>query len=623
MSEASASECERLEELQGDLKRLRGAMLRLEDDFAAELEHIDEGYRESTRNLLHYLALRHEEVRPLQERLAALGLSSLGRSEAHVLATVDAVSENLHRLLGRRIEAPKARPGVSFSKGAKLLAQHTQSLLGPRPNGRKVRIMVTLPAEAAVDYPLVRELLDRGMDCARINTAHDDPAAWERMAANVRIAARELKRNCRVQIDLAGPKLRTGAIEPGPRVIEWHPQRDMLGRVTSAVRIWLTPDDARVPAPSAADVTLPIAGPWTSKLCEGDAIEFDDAREAARTLRIVGKAEGGYWAECRQTSYVTPDTALQVRQRGITLAALGKFGVFSPREQALTLKSGDTLIVTPEGTVGKPAVYDEAGRLLTPAVIPCTLSEVFPDVRPGERIWFDDGKIGGLIQDATSDRMEVLITQARSKGAKLRADKGINLPDSNLSLPALTAQDIEYLPLIVANADLVGMSFVRRQQDVRALQAQLAHLGGGHLGIVLKIETRRGFERLPNLLLALMRHPLGGVMIARGDLAVECGYERLAELQEEILWICEAAHMPVIWATQVLENLTKGGMPSRAEITDAAMGERSECVMLNKGPHMVQAVSVLDNILRRMQEHQSKKTSQLRPLHLEPVHVTD
>ena len=623
MSEASATERERLEELLGDLERIRSAMLRLEDDFAAELEQVDESYREGGRNLLHYLALRHQEVRPLQERLAALGLSSLGRSEAHALATVDAVTENLHRLLGRRTETPGARPGVSFSKGAKLLSQHTQSLLGPRPNGRKVRIMVTLPTEAAVDYPLVRELLDRGMDCARINTAHDDPAAWERMAANVRTAARELRRNCRIQIDLAGPKLRTGAIEPGPHVIEWHPQRDTLGRVTSPVRIWLTADDARVPAPSLADVTLPIAGPWMSKLCEGDAIEFDDAREAARTIRITGKAEGGYWAECRQTCYVTPNTALQVRHRGITLAAMGRFGEFPPREQALILKPGDTLIVTPEGAAGKPAAYDEAGRLLAPALIPCTLSEVFPDVRPGERIWFDDGKIGGLIQNVAGDRMEVLITQARAKGAKLRADKGINLPDSNLSLPALTAQDIEYLPLVVANADLVGMSFVRRPQDVRALQAQLERLGGRGLGIVLKIETRRGFERLPNLLLALMRHPLGGVMIARGDLAVECGYERLAELQEEILWICEAAHMPVIWATQVLESLTKGGMPSRAEITDAAMGERSECVMLNKGPHMVQAVSVLDNILRRMQEHQSKKTSQLRPLHLEPVHVSD
>ena len=112
-------------------------------------------------------------------------------------------------------------------------------------------------------------------------------------------------------------------------------------------------------------------------------------------------------------------------------------------------------------------------------------------------------------------------------------------------------------------------------------------------------------------------------MIARGDLAVECGYERLAEVQEEILWICEAAHLPVIWATQVLESLAKKGQPSRAEITDAAMGERAECVMLNKGPHIVAAVSALDDILRRMQDHQSKKSSRLRPLHLSAMQESE
>jgi pyruvate kinase len=132
----------------------------------------------------------------------------------------------------------------------------------------------------------------------------------------------------------------------------------------------------------------------------------------------------------------------------------------------------------------------------------------------------------------------------------------------------------------------------------------------------LKIETRRAFENLPELLLAAMRCPRVGVMIARGDLAVECGYERLAEVQEEILWISEAAHVPVIWATQVLEHLAKSGVPSRAEITDAAMGERAECVMLNKGPHIVEAVRVLDNVLRRMEAHQSKKSAKLRQLQL-------
>lgn len=105
-------------------------------------------------------------------------------------------------------------------------------------------------------------------------------------------------------------------------------------------------------------------------------------------------------------------------------------------------------------------------------------------------------------------------------------------------------------------------------------------------------------------------------MIARGDLAVECGFERLAEVQEEILWLCEAAHVRVIWATQVLETLAKEGMPSRAEVTDAAMAHRAECVMLNKGPYIAQAVKVLDDILRRMRGHQAKNRSMLRELRL-------
>ena len=101
-------------------------------------------------------------------------------------------------------------------------------------------------------------------------------------------------------------------------------------------------------------------------------------------------------------------------------------------------------------------------------------------------------------------------------------------------------------------------------------------------------------------------------MVARGDLAVEMGFERLAEVQEQILWLCEAAHVPVIWATQVLETLAKKGLPSRAEVTDAAMSGRAECVMLNKGPHVLTAVPFLDNVMTRMQSHQAKKHSVLR-----------
>ena len=163
---------------------------------------------------------------------------------------------------------------------------------------------------------------------------------------------------------------------------------------------------------------------------------------------------------------------------------------------------------------------------------------------------------------------------------------------------------------------MLALSFVNSVKDVRDLRTILSQRGDEQPAIVLKIETRRGFENLPAMLLEAMKSPRCAVMIARGDLAVECGFERMAEVQEEILWLCEAAHVPVIWATQVLESLAKDGMPSRAEVTDAAMANRAECVMLNKGPYILQAVQVLDDILRRMHVHQTKKTSMLRELRL-------
>lgn len=264
--------------------------------------------------------------------------------------------------------------------------------------------------------------------------------------------------------------------------------------------------------------------------------------------------------------------------------------------------------------LGHAAAPASKGRAAQPASIACTLPQALARVRKGERIWFDDGRIGGVMRRAGATRVEMEITDARDSGENLCADKGINLPDTRLDLPALAAPDLRDLEVVARCADMVGLSFAQSASDVRTLQARLTALGAGHLGLMLKSETRRGFEHLPEMLLAAMSGPAAGVMIARGDLAVECGYERMAEVQEEMLWACEAAHMPVVWATRVLETLAKTGLPSRAEITAAAIGGRAECVMLNKGPHIVDAILTLDDILRRMRSHQSKKRPLLRAL---------
>lgn len=614
-------ESNQVEQLIEELSDIREEMLKLEESVGEKQLGLNPAQVESARNLIHYMALRGRDIRELQETLAALGLSSLGRAEAHVKNNVEALLALLGRLSGAGTPPAGYSPAPGFLEGNWLLKAHTDTLLGPKPAHRNVRVMVTMPSEAATDYELVHRLLASGMNCMRINCAYDGPAAWARMIENLRRARDKTGKDCRVLMDLAGPKLRTGPMEPGPQVVKWRPRRDQFGQVKAPALVWLAPSLNVMKLPPEADACLPVAGNWLKFLRRGDHIKFFDARGASRLMKVLKRTAAGCWAESHQTAYVAAGTTLHAYSRR---AARGEYVpgrdcqvcALPAREQVINLQMGDELVLTREPVPGRPAVYNEWGHLSSPARIGVTLPEIFEDVRKGERVLLDDGKMAGVIKRVGRDEMSVEITHAPPSGAKLRADKGINLPDSNLRLPALTAKDEEDLAFIAAHADLVGYSFVRRAADVHALQGRLAELKGERLGIVLKIETVKAFENLPKLLLAAMRSPCAGVMIARGDLAVECGYERLAEVQEEILWVCEAAHMPVIWATQVLENLARDGQPSRAEITDAAMGERAECVMLNKGPYVVEAVRALDDILRRMQAHQSKKRSMLRRLKL-------
>jgi pyruvate kinase len=475
-----------LGQIANELGDVRAAMDAEERRRADAIARISPSRQPSARNLAHYLALRQSDVRGLQTRLAELGLSSLGRSEAHVAATVEAVQRTVARLRG--LHEPPMRAPVAFREGAATLAARTAELFGSPHGGRPTRIMVTMPGEAADDPELVSEMIAAGMDCARINTTQDNEDAWARMAAHVRAAAIGLRRPCLVQVDLPGRKLRTGGIVP----------------------------------------------------TQGDA------------------------------------------------------------KPHIVLHRGDHLVVTAKKQPGIPALPDGATGVTLPARVPCTVPGALAQIRVGESIWFDDGAIGGIVEAASPDELCVVITHARAKGSRLRPGKGINLPDSTLEVPALGPTDVAALPFAARTADLVGLSFAQSAADVRELRRRLHELGAANAGIVLKVETARGFQALPEMLLTGLEGGPLGVMIARGDLAVEIGYERLAEVQMEILWLCEAAHVPAIWATQVLETLAHEGQPTRAEVTDAAMGAHAECVMLNKGPEIVATISALDDILRRM-----------------------
>jgi pyruvate kinase len=609
----------RIERSLRGVELLRNAAQAIEVELADILGRTEPSQRESAYNLAHYLAVRRHDVRDLQRDLSALGLSSLGRMEAHVMASLNAVYEVLLQLRGQPLPAGLEVPApVGFDTGDAILAEHALAILGERPPGRNTRIMVTMPSEAAADVLLIHDLLERGMDIMRINCAHDDASVWAQMVRNLRLAEKATGRPCKVSFDLAGPKLRTGVVEAAAPSIKWRPARNSLGQVTAPVRVCFTllPDE-----PAWLGTVVPVRGELTRKARPGDSLELIDARERKRCLTVIEADANAFLCEGDSTAYVVPGTVLNLRRKGKTVAR-GEVAELPAVEQAILLKPGDRLDLVFGDVIGRDATHDDEGALLEPARVGCALAEVFASVRVGERVFFDDGKIAGTIVVVSSERIGIDITSAVGGSAKLRGEKGINLPDTDLQLPALSAKDLEDLAFAVRHGDMVALSFVQRSEDVEQLLAELDRLGAGSHGVVLKIETRQAFDRLPGLLLAAMRHAPVAVMVARGDLGVEVGFERLSEVQEEILWLCEAAHVPVIWATQVLESLAKGGMPSRAEVTDAAMASRAECVMLNKGPYILQTLDFLRDVLARMEAHQDKKSSMLRKLSISDVRLS-
>ncbi|PHQ25705.1 pyruvate kinase [Marinobacter guineae] len=611
------SELEEVGSLLEDLKKLRETLIRETAEHRVNLNDINPAYQLSAENLLYYLSLRRHDIRPTQQRLASLGLSSLGRSESCVLATLDAVIRTLAALLGHPLPDPETETiqRVGIQDGPRLLTEHTDQLLGSATNERNVRIMVTMPTEAAHDESIIHSLLAKGMNCMRINCAHDAPETWKAMISNLRKATEATGIDCRIFMDLGGPKIRTSEIQPGPKVVHIRPKRTEYGITVIPARIWLAPEESPSDAPGDCEAEFRVSESFLKCLNRFDEITLEDARKKSRKWTVVEISDSGCCVESIKACYVVPGTKLHLRN-GEPEKVCSTIGDFPPHPGFVLLNRDDSLIVTAQPVSGHSEIRDSKGKILTPATISCTMPEIASQVRPGETIWFDDGKIGGVIEKVEEASFLVKIQHAHPGGSKLRGGKGINLPDSELNIAAITSEDVDNLAFIAEHADAVEMSFANSAQDVRLLEKSLEAINANKPAIILKIETLEGFENLPSMLLAAMRWPSCGVMIARGDLAVECGYERLAEVQEEILWVCEAAHVPVIWATQVLENLAQKGMPSRAEISDVVMAHRAECVMLNKGPHIIEAVEVLDNILKRMQNHQRKKRAMLRELRL-------
>lgn len=468
---------ENLKYLAGELQRIEAFIRKAEADFSHLVEKVHPANKSNAVNLLHYLALRSLDIRHLQDILHEEGLSSLASSESHVMGQLMAIEQHLGIAQTGKAEV------MNYAASRQSMRQKSNALFGEKQADVIPHIMVTFDTDLATDYDKVKNMLQSGMNIARINCAHDDESTWFMMIQQIERASRITGLSCRIYMDLAGPKIRTV-----------------------------------------------LAGKGKLKVTEGASI------------------------------YLTDE---------------------------LHLNGADK-------TLG------------------CTIPGIAQQLKTGETVLFDDGLIEGQVERVEADKAKLRIRRISSRKPFIKSEKGINFPDSTLNAPSLSDYDRQCLPFILKHADMVGYSFVRTAKDIIEIQELLGTSGSPDL--VIKIETPEAVKNLPELLFAAMRAEHTGVMIARGDLAVEIGFERMSEIQEEILWICESGHIPVIWATQVLENMNKSGLATRSEVTDAAHAVHAECVMINKGVHIIQTIEALRDILARSGGHHVKKRFTFRPL---------
>lgn len=597
----------KIKKLIAQIESLIEVLISEEQLFKDHFKSVRPYYLESAKNLIHYKSIRKVDLRNLQKKLQNLGLSRLAKAEGHIMSSLVKTRFILYKLLDE--QPPNTiKSGLSIKNGKRLLNKHSKELLGYRSKGRRVRIMVTQPTQAAYDYDMVHEMVGRGMNCARINCAHDEPEVWQKIINNIKKASEAHGKTIKITMDLAGPKIRTGHITPGPKIKKFSPERDESGKITNPAIIELIPTILE----DSEYNTLPISIEWLKKLEKGDILFLKDSRDKLRKFKIIEVSKNKATIHCYETSYIETGTVICCDRSNMLDANIGELPSI---EQSILLKTNDILIITKDEVLGNPAVYDDEGNLIENAHISCQTPEIFNRITEGEVILFDDGKIEGRIETILEERMEVRITRAKDTGSKLKAEKGMNFPTTNLGISGLTEKDKLDLEFIAKHADVVNFSFVNSKEDVEELLVELEKWNvTNSLSIILKIETRFAFDNLVKILLTAMKVKHIGVMIARGDLAVETGWENIGRIQEEILALCSSAHIPVVWATQVLENFAKKGLPSRSEITDTVYSLQAECIMLNKGPYMGDVLQLLTKILSNMEHYHEKNEIMLPKL---------
>jgi pyruvate kinase len=235
----------------------------------------------------------------------------------------------------------------------------------------------------------------------------------------------------------------------------------------------------------------------------------------------------------------------------------------------------------------------------------CSFPDIIDRLAPGMQVWIDNGKIGGQIEAIDTVGALLRVNHAKISGSKLRPNRVLHIPDADLQLPALTAKDLHDLDFILDRADSIGYNCCGGVEDLVLLQTAIHQRWTRSAKlppIVLKLGTPQALTQLSELIFQIASKQPLAIVLSESDLGVRMGDRDLAALQTKILALCTAADIPIVWSTQALDRLVKRGGLMPAQIINPTIGCRSGGgAILNRGPFIAAAITILDRILDRSQ----------------------
>ncbi|TWI56854.1 pyruvate kinase [Halalkalibacter nanhaiisediminis] len=549
----------------------------------------------SAANLLNFIELKKHVTTSLIDELNQFGFVLF--SEDNVLSSLEKTLLNL---------GIKRLPKSNYLPlNPQLIAkQRVNGVLGDIKNTFHPHIMVTIDSQIVMDDRVIEQFLLNGMSIARINCAYDSESEWRNIINRLRKIEYGLrqqgkyKKQLKIYMDLAGPKIRIGPIKKVSTPLKIKVKKDAFGKASRARMGFICTNhiDRTLLSTTNSDEECPFIINVDRMndirlLNKGDMLDFQDYRNKKRTFTVDSKLSTDcVMVTIDETAYLTNETILLNLKKNIEL----RVGGIEPVPADIFVKRGDSLRIYLD-----PLKEGHSQTEADMAGVSVTIPKAFKNVQPNDLIFIDDGKIKGKVKSVSQTFIEVTIISP-DKVRKIKEDKGVNLPNSlvSLNVPALTSKDKEDLTFVLENSDIVGISFVHHPRDLKQLKQILKQYNKTDMPIIAKIETKDAVENFSNIIFEGLSFEHFGVMIARGDLAIELGYGELTIVQEEILSLCRAAHIPVILATQILENLAKKGIPSRSELADLSFGNQFDCLMLNKGPYMADTISFITETLK-------------------------